>query len=213
MADFTKFIKSSRVTDVAIQNTLRQIDMDLLSKALVELPEKDRSIFTRNMSIRASGLLGEEIAELERHPAGTFKQVSEKAQEKLFFMLKKHLSMSRDDDKMTPDEVPAIRWKTEDELIETFVQLKRYTRRHGAVSIESALSEELPPLLKKGLELYVEGWDPSFVQSVLEQMKESLISRYINRQNMILEGIGALMGHDLPQAVKEKLQAFHPSDK
>ncbi len=213
MADFTKFRESGRRIDTAIQHVLRQIDTKLLSMALVELTEEDRSIFMRNMSIRAAGLLKEEIAELERHTEGTFKEKSEKTQEKLLSMLEKHYVMVRENEELTPDAVPPIRSKTEDDLIETFLQLKRYTRRNGAISIESAITDELPPLLKKGLELYVDGWDPSLIQSILEQMKESLITRYVNRQNMIFEGIGELTGHDVPQAVEEKLRAFRLSDR
>ncbi len=181
--------------------------------ALVELAEEDRSIFMRNMSIRAAGLLKEEIAELERHTEGTFKEKSEKTQGQLLSMLEKHYAMVRENEELTPDAVPPIRSKTEDELIETFVQLKRYTKRNGAISIESAITDGLPPLLKKGLELYVEGWDPPLIQSILEQMKESLITRYVNKQNMIFEGIGELTGHDVPQAVEEKLRAFRLSER
>jgi flagellar motor component MotA len=213
MADFTKFRESGRSIDMAIQQVLRKIDTAFLSMALVELTEEDRSIFMRNMSIRAAELLKKEVAELERHPKGTFTDKSEKIQRQLLSMLEKHYGMVRENEELTPDAVPPIRSKTEDDLIETFLQLKRYTRRNGAISIESAITDELPPLLKKGLELYVDGWDPSLIQSILEQMKESLITRYVNRQNMIFEGIGALIGHDLPQAVEEKLRAFRLNDR
>jgi flagellar motor component MotA len=210
--DFTEFRESTRVKNLAIQHVLRQIDTGLLSLALVGLSEEDRNIFTRNMSVRAAGLLEKEIAELEEHSVVAYRERSEKAQETLLMMLEKRLSASLGDEELTSDEVPPMRWKTEAELIETFTQLKRYTRRHGAVSIESAIAGEMPPLLKKGLELYVDGWDPSLAQSILEQMKESLIKQYINKQNMILEGVGALTGHDVPQAVEEKLRAFRLSD-
>ncbi len=213
MADFSKYRETGgRVVDGAIQAVLKLTDMEPLSKALVEMEAEDRQIFVRNMSLRAGEALKKEIAELERHPKGTFRQRSERIQQKLLHMIEKRISLNQENEELTPAEVPPIRCKTEDELIETFTQLKRFVVRHGAVPLDAAISTDLPPLLKKGLELYVDGWDPSFVQSVLEQMKESLIQRYTNKQNMIVEGIGALMGEGLPQAVEERLRAFHLSD-
>ena len=213
MADFTEFRESNRIKNVAIQRVLRQIDTEDLAMVLVGLSEEDRKIFYRNMRVRAVELLKDEIAELERLPKGTYKESAGKVQKQILFMLEKHLGMSKKDEEKTPDKVPPIRWESEAELIETFTQPKRYSGRYGAIAIESAVTDELPPLLKKGLELYMDGWDPSLLQSILEQLKETLITRFINKQNMILEGIGALVGHDLPQAVTEKLRAFSLSDK
>jgi hypothetical protein len=213
MVDFKDFSDSTRVNNMAIQRVLRQIDTGELAVALLGLSDEDRSIFLRNMSVRAVELLKNEIADLEAHPKETFKESSGKTQKKLLSMLGKHLEMTRDDEERTPDKVPAINWKSEEELIETFAQLVRFVRRHGALSIESVISDDLPPLLKKGLELYVDGWDPSLIQSILEQLKETLITRYINKQNMILEGIGTLTGFDFPIVAEEKLRAFRLSDQ
>ena len=153
-----------------------------------------------------------EIKERAGHPAGTYTQEATEARKKLLSMLEKQLSMTHEDEELTPDEVPAIEWQSEAELIETFVQLKRYTKRHGSISLESAISDDLPPLLKKGLQLFVDGWDAALAESILEQLKESLITRYTNQQNMILEGLGALRGNDVSQAMVEKLRAFRLSD-
>ena len=135
MADFSKFrVSGGRVVDGAIQQVLRLTDTETLSKALVELGEQDRQVFIRNMSNRAAELLMEEIAELECHPKGTFKEKSERIQKKLLYMIEKRISMNQENEELTPPEVPQIRWKTEEELIETFTHLTRYVRRRSLMS-------------------------------------------------------------------------------
>ncbi len=208
MIDFSDFRESGRINDIAIQHTLRQLDSEMLSMALVEMAEEDREIFYRNMSKRACDLLMEDVAEREKHPAGTFTEASRRAQERIRALFDTHRAMVREDEERTPDEPPQISCTGDAELIETLVQLRRFVGRHGVLALEGVDLEGAPPLLSRGLELYVHGYDGALVQSVLEQMKESLVTRFTNTQNLILEGVGALMGSTPAHEMREKLEAF-----
>ena len=212
MADFSAFRESNRIVDQAVQFALRDTDSRSLALALLLLSEADRHIFLRNMSVRAASLLGDDIAELERHVSGTYDKASASSQEVLHRKVTKYRRIVEENERLTPAELPPLGWATEEELVQGLVALKRYSARNGAASLEPLLSGELHPLLRKGLRLYVDGWDPSAVQSILEQLRESAIVRERNKMDIMIEGVAALFGHDLPQVVEEKLGAFRLSD-
>ena len=211
MADFGAFRESRRDVDRAIQMTLRDTDSRSLAIALLTLSEADRHIFLRNMSVRAATLLADDIRELERHEKGTYDRASASSQETLLRKLTKYLRLVEENVKLTPAELPPMSWDSEDELIRCLVTLKRYAAQNGAGSLEPLLDREIHPLLKKGLQFYVEGWDAAAVQSILEQTRESTIARERNLMDIMIEGVAALFGHDLPQVVEEKLRAFRLS--
>ena len=209
MADFSAFRELNRVTGITVQTVLQNIDTPLLAVAMITMPEEDRNIFYQNMTPGAVEELKEEIAECERLPEGTYDEKSGKLQDLLLSQLESQLQKTKEDEDNTPVEVPHLKWKTEDEIIHTFVQLKRYVRRHGPVALQSAATDELHPLLLKGLRLFLDGWDASSVQAVLEQLKESIIISYTNRMNMMIEGIGALQNPSTSaNELDERLQAF-----
>jgi len=208
MTDFSDFRESGRVRDIAIQHTLRQLDERMLSMALVEMAEEDREIFYRNMSKRACDLFMQDVAESEKHPARTFAEASGRAQERIRTMLDTRRAMVQEDEEQTPDEPPPMRCTGDAELIETLVQLRRFIARHGILALQGVDLDGAPPLLRRGLELYLDGYDGAMVQSVLEQTKESLVTRFANTQNLILEGMGALMASTPAHEMREKLEAF-----
>jgi len=64
------------------------------------------------------------------------------------------------------------------EILNYFKQLSFKSRKEGLLSIESDLTDELDPFIKKGLQLVVDGVDPQMVKSILEFELESTYDRH-----------------------------------
>jgi chemotaxis protein MotA len=66
-----------------------------------------------------------------------------------------------------------------EELITYFKEVSIKTRRDGLLSLESELTgPELDPFVKKGLQMVVDGIDPSSVRSILDTKLEQLSGRH-----------------------------------
>jgi len=172
MADFSEYRESGENVDRAVQHALRETDPAPLAMAMVTMAPEDRQIILRNMSKRASGMLIKDIEELERQKPGTYDRASAARQEEFLRKVKRFHRLVTENERLTPAELPRLTWEDEEGLIRGLVALKRYATRNGAASLEPLLSRELHPLLRKGIGLYVDGWDPAVVQSVLEQMRD-----------------------------------------
>jgi hypothetical protein len=213
MADFSAFRDPGRAVDQAVQLSLREVDPGPLAVAMLTMQAVDQEIIFRNMSARAADILKEDIAQLGRLKPGAYDTASTAKQEWLLRKFVKYLRYVEANVVLTPPAPPKVRWGREDELIQDLVALKRFASRHGAPSLEPLLDTKLHPLLEKGIRLYTEDWDPAAAQSVLEQLRESLVTRYRNMLDIMVEGVAALFGQDLPQVVEEKLTAFRLSDQ
>lgn len=208
MADFREYRVAGETVDRAVQHALREIDPAPLAMAMLTMAEEDRQIILRNMSARAARILGEDIAELGREKPGAYDKVSAARQVELLDRIRRYHRLVDENLRLTPSQPPVLEWATEEQLIRSLVTLKRYAARNGALALEPVLSGRLHPILAKGIRLYTEGWDVAGVQSVLEQMRESLLTVDRNRMDIMIEGVAALFGHDMPQVVEEKLAAF-----
>lgn len=59
-----------------------------------------------------------------------------------------------------------------------FKEVSIKTRKNGLLSLESELSGDLDPFIKKGLQMVVDGIDPQSVKSILETKLENLSARH-----------------------------------
>ncbi|WP_315066879.1 motility protein A [uncultured Clostridium sp.] len=59
-----------------------------------------------------------------------------------------------------------------------FKEVSIKTRKDGLLSLESELTSDLDPFIKKGLQMVVDGIDPSSVKSILNTKLENLSSRH-----------------------------------
>lgn len=64
------------------------------------------------------------------------------------------------------------------ELITYFKGVSIKTRRDGLLSLESELTPDLDPFIKKGLQMVVDGIDPQSVKSILNTKLEQLSARH-----------------------------------
>ncbi|HEX9025951.1 MAG TPA: flagellar motor protein [Clostridium sp.] len=62
--------------------------------------------------------------------------------------------------------------------ISYFKEISLKTRRDGLLSLEAELSADLDPFTRKGLQMVVDGIEPSSVKSILNTKLENLISRH-----------------------------------
>lgn len=65
------------------------------------------------------------------------------------------------------------------ELIEFFKELSIKTRKNGLLSLESDLSDEnMDDFVKKGLQMVVDGIEPSIIRGILETKLENMSERH-----------------------------------
>lgn len=65
-----------------------------------------------------------------------------------------------------------------EDLIRYFKEVSIKTRRDGLLSLESELTDDLDPFVKKGLQMVVDGIDPASVKSILNTKLDQLCARH-----------------------------------
>jgi hypothetical protein len=205
MSDFEIYQENTEFNNRIIQYALREIDTKVLAIALSPLSEDTCQIVYRNMTSRAVSLVIQEIEELGKIPEKSVKY----AQAHFLKKLKKFHAFQIENDQNVIDELPQLKTDNEETIINTFVTLQRYIRKHNYLDIEKCIEENTHPLLKKGLELFLDGWEPLLSQSILERYRTAYIEKIERETMMILEGMNSLFAKDLPQVIEEKLGAFN----
>jgi chemotaxis protein MotA len=90
-----------------------------------------------------------------------------------------------------------------EELIIDIISFSEKARREGLLALEDTLSEVEDPFMRKGLQLVVDGTDPSLVRSILEIEIEQMAARHDGNKRMFDDAatlapafgmIGTLMG-------------------
>jgi hypothetical protein len=177
----------------------------------VGLPEDIRNMFYRNMSKRTNDMCREDIA--SRGPAvstrvSTSQARTEAAQAVVLQLLHKYGEQAEGEE-FQPDRggIPEIRLDSPDAIIATFRSLASYVRKNGFLPLEEIEDSIDDPVMRKGIELRVDGWEPLLSRSILEKYKASALRSFEARLDMIIDGIDALASRDIPQAVEEKLRA------
>ena len=200
------FLENTRANNIIVQKALREIDTELLVCAMAGMDEGDRGIILRNMSKRAAGLVGKDLEEREDNIS---RHTVEEALQFFVRLLLKHKKYTKDEtvDTETP-ESPAIDVRDEAGIVTTFVGIVSYARRHGILSLEGLDEKTDHPILKKGLELIVDGWDPLVMQGILDRSKKAYLADVEKKLDMIIEGIDSLATGDHPIGTRERLTAF-----
>lgn len=187
-----------------VQRTLREINTEILTTALVGLPDDIKEIFFRNMSKRAGEIVTEDVKEKQGvHPSSI-----RSSQEFLMQLLQKHAKYAVDEEPV-PDKktIPSIQLDSDDSIIATFRALASYVRKHGFLPLEAVEKTISHPIMREGIELMVDGTDPLYVQSILEKCKAAYLRSVETRIDMILDGLDSLAAKDYPYAVEHKLRA------
>jgi hypothetical protein len=207
MVDFKDFLP--REMDRTIQNALREVDVTILSTAMVGMEEEYQELFRRNMSKRAVRLLDQDIEAQREAPQHGI----EKARTHLKQLLRKHAKYA---DRAEPipeeGELPEVILEDEEQIIATFRALAAYVGRHGFLPLEDLEGAITHPIMKKGVEFLVDGWDALVMRELLSRRRDAILSQMRRRLDMMLDGLESLASRELPQVTEERLRAFLPDN-
>ena len=219
MISISDFVEQKHINDAIIQMALREIDTRELSHAMIGFTEEERQIVLRNMSERACKLLAEEI---EYESKGIPKYRIESATESFLQRLRKHARYlaKYDEDaaailpKHTPgadigqDKLPDVNIDDEQEIVETFVAIQQFVKRNGILALEGIEDTIANPVMRKGIEYFIDGWEPLLMQTILEAYKKTYIKNIEKKLEMILVGIDSLASKDSPLVTEERLRSY-----
>jgi hypothetical protein len=205
MVSYDEFMEETQSNNAIVQGALREIDSSVLATALVDLPEKVRHVFFRNMSKRANGVLLEEIR--ARH--GIHAAKIRAAQELLMELLHRHARYATTGEpKDEGERPPEFLLESPQSIIKTFRELAAYVGENGFLPLERVESSISHPIMRKGIEFLVDGWDPLLIRTILEKCIDAHIRQINMTLHMIVDGIESLASKDLPAVTEEKLRAY-----
>jgi hypothetical protein len=207
MIQIEDFMEDTERNNRIVQRALREIDTEVLSDALADLPERIREIIYRNMSQRARSVLAEDI----KGKKGIHPKQIQAAREIWIQLLNKHTKyVAAEGAAPAKEEIPPVRMDAPEQIIATFRALASYVRSHGFLPLEAAEQDIPHPLMRKGVEFLVDGLDPLYMRSILEKYKATYLRVEETRLEMILDGLESLASRDFPHVVEQKLRAHVP---
>ena len=205
MNELESLLTNPGTTSRAIQMMLREIDAEVLAKAMAGLAKAGRQRILENMSQRAGGIMASEMIPAAEKTAGDREKTEAGA-----FILKILQRMVEEGKSYVPppEKVPAVNLDSAPEIVKTFTDLAAFVRDFGVLGLEKARETTTHPLMKKGLMYLIDGWDPMWAQSMLENLKAHHLKRIETEFDMILEGVSLLYQAAPSEGVKEKLKSL-----
>ena len=206
-----------RPFDKVIQMALRDIDTENLADAMFAWNDEERGVILRNMSKRAAELLMNIVKENEGNvPDHSAKSAS------AFFMQKvqQYLRFYAQDDEAAQEYLfdsvksrdsvvtPEVDLSNDEAVISTFVNISKFVRKNGLLALSGIEEIVDHPVLAKGLQLSIDGWDPMLKQTILERMCTEYLKKTRRRLDMIMVGLESLTAGDHPAGMVERLRAF-----
>jgi len=94
-----------------------------------------------------------------------------------------------------------------DELTALIVRLAELAQGTGILSLESAEPDIADPLVRRAVELIVDGYDPKLVRETLEELMQSLLKNQELMYRMAIDGLTAVQRGENPRLVEERLRA------
>ena len=205
MAEFADFQSDTAGNNVVIQRGLREIDTEVLITALMGLTDDLRQMVYRNVSRRVRHLCIEGVKARE----GTTSESQINAAQEVFLQLLNRNLKYADGVEFDADRgLPEVALDSDEEVISTFKSLVSYVRKHGVLPLQTLESGIDHPVMKKGIELLVDGTEPLLRRSILERYRDAYLQSTEARLDMILDGIDSLGSGDFPEMVETKLKGF-----
>ena len=202
----------------ATQRLLREIDAGPLARALLGADQGTRDKVFANMSARAVSLIKDEMSGLE----GLDQAAIEAAMSKMLSIQKKLVSRGEivggyadAEEAPPPEPIRIIEEKGSvgfdlDELKILFVELAAKSRSAGLLSLESDVRHIADPIIRKGLELIVDGTDPTIVESIMRNMLEKEVRFIQTKYQAVIEGVLGVQQGDAPQTVRQIMESRLP---
>lgn len=203
------FAEQTRRHDRAIQMALRETDMEVMAEFLAGVPADERGIVYRNMSERACRMLMKEVSELEGEvPAGQQRRAEQ------FFLqrLSRFLNYTAREEEPLPEHPPRLDLSSHEALVASLLQISRYERARGTLSLDEMVDSIEHPVARKGIQMTIDGWDPVEERAILERMKETYLASASRTIDILIAGVECLGGDEHPLLIEERLKAFLPSN-
>ena len=203
----------------AMQKLLRRVDYEILALALVDSEEGVKEKVFVNMSRRAGEIL-KSVIQTKMNAADS---AVIRSRENILSIYKKMVKESKiTEDSDSKEKVPVksepidiLKKKkasqfTINELKEFFYELCRKAYKVGLLQLDSDSELVDDDLIKKGLELIVDGTDPSIVETILKSKLEKALRDYKVKYESAINAIMDIQHGFHPEVVKEKLDASLP---
>jgi len=203
----------------AMQKLLRRVDYEILALALVHSEEAMKEKVFVNMSQRATEIL-KSVIKARMNAADT---VIIRSKENILSIYKKIVKDGKVAEESDSNENVAVKSEpiailkekkasqfTINELKEFFYELCRKAHKDGILQLESDTELVDDDLIKKGLELIVDGTDPAIVESILQSKLEAALRDYKAKYESSIKAIMDIQSGFYPEAVKAKLDASLP---
>jgi hypothetical protein len=201
----------------ATQKLLREIDADDLARALTGADETTRAKFFANMSARAVAILAEEIRSL----GDTDPEIADAARGTIMSAYRKlveageissvhavHEDRPKRIDPVSTIREPRTRDLHPEELKTLFEEMASKAKTHGIFSLESDAELIDDPIIKRGLELVVDGTDPQIVESALRDMLENRIRSIQKKYDAVIGAVLSVQQGDDAAAVRQKMESW-----
>lgn len=219
MLSIHDFLESNRANNITIQRALREIDARDLSHVMLDLSDEDREIIFRNMSQRAVKLLKEEMESIgDSAPEYRKRQATEYYLLSLAKHVKYMANNELDDDvsfpakeSLAPDgsvDFPEISTYDEEDILDSFISIRKFAQQHGILALQGIERQIEDPVMRRGIEYYIDGWDPLLIQTIMEKYKKIYLQRVEKRLDMIIEGLDSMASGDLLMVTEERLKTF-----
>ncbi|MBT3276174.1 MAG: hypothetical protein HN368_23705 [Spirochaetales bacterium] len=215
----TEFNELKDLPHRAIQRILRQIDTFDLARALMGADKGTREKIFANMSTRAVEMIEEEISSLE----GVEKSIIKAGMAKVILVYQKLVNSGDISDRRAGPNDEVTRGEpvkiisdadsgdfTIEDLKKLFSEISIKAKSHGLLSLESDAQKIDDPIIKKGLELVIDGTDPEIVESILHNMLERDLRFIQTKYSAVIEAVLGVQEGNAPQILLEKMEARLP---
>ena len=173
---------------------IQDSDFHVLISALAGMSEEIRQMFYRNVSQRVRERLVGEI--VHKESIKTPENQVQAAQEHLLQLFQKWIDSDEESTMPKPDSLPPMpRLDTKKDIIETFKTLASFCRTYGFIVLEEYAGSIDHPVMKKGLEMIINGWGEMDWRPVLERQVKMYLQSIETKLNMIMDGLEALQAN------------------
>jgi hypothetical protein len=214
-----EFNELKYLPDRAMQRLLAEIDASGVAHSLIGAETATRERVFRNMSKRAEEIIKETMDSLgavaERQIEAAMANVLSVYRKLVDIGDVADVGITKTDSSESVEHAPPIKiiqekgssgFSTED-LMTLFPEISSKARDFGLLSLESDVEGIDDQIIKKGLQLVIDGTDPSYVESIMRSMLEKELQLMRTKYEAVIDSVMSVQQGDLPQLIGEKLEA------
>jgi hypothetical protein len=219
-----RFSRLHLLENRAIQRLLRETDSYVLANAMLGADEGLKQKIFLNMSRRASILLQEDITAISptMHQAAIvqMRKMVLNIYDKLVKQgeiakgalspssaVKPGIGTSASEPVEMLRKNPQVDRYSVEELKTLFTELAGKTRTGGILGLEADAELIRDDLVKKGLQLVIDGTDPKLIEKLLKSRLEKKLRETRTRYEALIEAVLSIQAGDPPQMVRERLDS------